>query len=67
MSKPLQSYHLRPWPPPEARPVGYPPSDPDDGRYWPMIGGIAFDPRDVAGRETLQRMETQRERYEDVT
>lgn len=29
--------------------------DPDDQRYWPMMSGQPFDPRDVKRREDLFR------------
>ncbi len=40
-------YHLKP----VLRPQN--PSDPDDARLWPSIGGVRFDPRDVGRRESL--------------
>ena len=36
----------------QDRPGGTP-SDPEDQSYWPMIGGVRFDTRDVEAREEL--------------
>ena len=54
---------------PKEPPKTSQPSDPDDQRYWCMIGGVRFDTRNVGRREELfaDLQELARCEYEDVT